>query len=576
MAAGFAAPLNTAVGNFPRAVALGDFNGDGKLDAVVTNSNDNTVSVLLGNGNGTFTPAPGSPLPTGGATPNGVVVGDFNGDGKLDFAVANQSSNTVSVFLGNGNGTFQAPRLTPVGFGPMGLAVADFNGDGHPDLAVTNTYGFNVTVLLGAGDGTFTPATFSPFPVSPFPQSVAVADFNGDGHPDLATARINFFFGNTIDVLLGNGSANFSNAPGSPIPVGPQPTFVAAGDFNGDGHPDLAVLLNNQVAILLGRGDGTFTPAPGSPISVPAASGSLALADFNGDGKLDLAVIASVGNGGVDVFLGNGDGTFTPQAGSPFTTGTNPGFVAAADVNGDGKPDLVTVNFSNTLSVLLNLNSSGGPVPHPGGGSASFIGKAYADLLGRTPELGATVYWGNLLDSGALSRAQFVAALEASPEFRINEVEGLYQKYLRRNADFGGLGLMVNFMNHGGTPEQVAMLLVSSQEYFITRGSSTNALWLNAIFEDGLGREIDTYTLTTFTGLMSSSMDRAQVAAVVFGSAEYSANLAEGLYQRYLRRPADPAGLLGMVHSLQSGMTDEQAIAILLASAEYSTRSGGV
>ncbi|MHB8644872.1 MAG: FG-GAP repeat domain-containing protein [Thermomicrobiales bacterium] len=346
------------VGTAPTAIVIADFNGDGAQDLAVTNGMSNNMSVLLGNGTGTFAPALGSPVVVGNA-PVGIVAGDFNGDRKTDVAIVNSNDNTVSVLLGNGNGTFTPAAGSPitVGNAPVALAVGDFNRDGKLDLAVVNQNSGNVSVLLGNGNGTFTPAAGSPIPVGNS-VDIAVGDFNGDGKPDLAIVTP----GLGVTILLGNGSGGFSLAPGSPFAVGTTPLKIAVGDFNGDGRLDLAVTDNsfNKVNVLLGSGNGTFTPAPGSPITVGTSPAALAVADFNGDGNLDLAVAnaSSISPttlpGNVMVLLGNGNGTFTPNTGAPFTVGVEPDAIAVGDFNGNGKPDLAVANFgSNNMSVLL-------------------------------------------------------------------------------------------------------------------------------------------------------------------------------------------------------------------------------
>jgi hypothetical protein len=338
-----------AAGTDPVSIAVGDFNGDGKLDLAVANKGSNNLKILLGNGDSTFTPTSASPA--AGATPYGLVVGDFNGDGKLDLAVANPGSNSVTILLGNGDGTFTPPSASPAaGTTPHELAVGDFNGDGKLDLAVANSGSNTVTILLGNGDGTFTPSAASPATGS-LPFGIAVGDFNGDGKLDLAVTNQT---DSTVTLLLGNGDGTFTPAATSPA-TGSSPSGIAVGDFNGDGKLDLAVVNSgsNTVTILLGNGDGTFTPSAASP-----ATGSLpfgiAVGDFNGDGKLDLAVTNQT-DSTVTLLLGNGDGTFTPAASSP-ATGAQPMGVAAGNFNGDGRLGLATANGgSNNVSVLIQF-----------------------------------------------------------------------------------------------------------------------------------------------------------------------------------------------------------------------------
>jgi hypothetical protein len=187
----------------PNSVAVGDFNGDGKLDVAVAGGGtaafpDSGVAVSLGNGDGTFTQASGSPIPLG-QNLTAMVAADFNGDGKLDLAVADAGANVVYVLLGNGDGTFQSPITIPVGNEPLAITVGDFTNDGKLDLAVVNAGDNTVTLLLGNGDGTFTEASGSPYTVATGPCSIAAADFNGDGKLDLAAGNCS---DGTVSILL--------------------------------------------------------------------------------------------------------------------------------------------------------------------------------------------------------------------------------------------------------------------------------------------------------------------------------------------------------------------------------------
>jgi hypothetical protein len=225
---------------------VGDFNGDGKQDLAVANYlefTSSTVSILLGDGTGNFS------APTNYTVGNGpifVAVGDFNGDGKQDLAVVDEFSNSVSILLGDGAGNFSAPTNFAVGGEPSSVAVGDFNGDGKQDLAVANVDDGTLSILLGDGTGNFSAATN--FGVGNFPFSVAVGDFNGDGKQDLAVAN---FDGDNVSILLGDGAGNFS-APTN-FGAGSNPIWLAVGDFNGDGKQDLAVAnyYSDNVSILL-------------------------------------------------------------------------------------------------------------------------------------------------------------------------------------------------------------------------------------------------------------------------------------------------------------------------------------
>ena len=233
---GFLAPLAYDAGADPVSVAVADFNGDGKPDLAVANQGNypypnSSVSILLGQGGGTFLPAVSY---AAGNNPQSVAVGDFNGDGKQDLAVANYYSANVSVLLGKGDGTFLPAVSYLAGYGPRSVAAGDFNGDGKQDLAVAvagdsyNGGGQGVSVLLGKGDGTF--QTAQTFPTGTYPISVAVGDFNGDGILDLAVANED---SDNVSVLLGKGDGTF--LPAQTFPAGVNPSSVAVGDFNGDG-----------------------------------------------------------------------------------------------------------------------------------------------------------------------------------------------------------------------------------------------------------------------------------------------------------------------------------------------------
>jgi hypothetical protein len=334
------------VGTWPTSIAVGDFNGDGRLDLAVGNSVGESVVVLLSNGDGTFAPA--SVVATG-IYPDSIAVADLNGDGKPDLIISNDFSQSLIILLGNGDGTFTRAAQSPAtGVQPEQVAVADFNGDGALDIAVTNPNANTLTILLGNGDGTFTPAAGTPA-TGNTPIAIAAGDFNGDGKLDLAVVNQ---YGNSLTILLGNGDGTFT--PAASPATGSNPQAIAVGDFNGDGILDLAVAsaYSNNVTILLGKGDGTFTAAASPAIGgVPVG---VAVGDFNGDGKLDLAITNGAGSS-VTILLGNGDGTFTASASSPVT-GQYPTLIVVGDFNGDGRLDLATPDEgTNSVSVLLQL-----------------------------------------------------------------------------------------------------------------------------------------------------------------------------------------------------------------------------
>lgn len=341
-----------AAGTYPTYSAVGDFNGDSKSDLAVANYLSHNVTILLGNGDGTFQAGVSCPV----TNPFKVTVGDLNGDGKSDLAVANtyDFSTTISVFLGNGDGSFQSAVNSSTALTPYVAALGDFNADSNLDFAVANgadeNGGNNVSILLGNGDGSFqSPVHYASGGST---SSLVTGDFNSDGKVDLAVANSSANFSgpvNTVGILFGNGDGTFQNAV--IYASGGSTSAVAAGDFNSDGTTDLAVShpLQNAVGILLGNSDGTFQTA----VNYAAGSfcASLCLADFNGDGKTDVVTGNQQGND-VSILLGNGDGTL--QTPINFAV-ANVYSVAVGDLNADGKVDLVVPDYvNNVVNVLLN------------------------------------------------------------------------------------------------------------------------------------------------------------------------------------------------------------------------------
>ncbi len=378
----FEEPAASNVGDGTVAEVTGDFTGNGNLGLAVLDQGSDTVTILPGNGDGTFQEPLTVDLPAG-AQPTSIVAADFNGDGRTDLAVADFGLNEVSILMGNGDGTFDSLPPISVPGGPVSLAAGDFTGNGIVDLAVADEDASTVTILLGNGDGTFN--VLPPIPLAnpySFPDAIVAGNFTSNGIVDLAVADS---FTDDVTVLLGNGNGTFVLSPQSPISVGNWASSdilymtLVVGQFTNDGNEDLAVATTDfgngdSVDVLLGNGDGTFTPVltDGSlptislgyftvfPIGIVAGY-------FTGSGNMDLATADANGSGTDDysIYLGNGDGTF--QGPTPYALGGSGGSssaIVAGDFTGNGLTDLA-ITRTGPDSVEVQLSNGDGTFSSP-------------------------------------------------------------------------------------------------------------------------------------------------------------------------------------------------------------------
>ncbi len=405
--------VNYPAGNTPSFITTAALRGGGTFnDLIVANSADNTVSVLLGNGDGTFQNQVAYPLVAGtDIDPVWIATAAFNSknSSNLDLAVANKGSDTVSILLGQSdtvtgaaNGTFASGVDLATGNAPVSVVAANFHnltGNGFLDLAVANQADDTISIFEGNGDGTFQTPTTIPLLAGFTPTALATGSFTNSGNIDLVVAEQSNTAGNggVIQVLLGQGDGTFLQAAGSPYLAGNTPAFVATGDFNADGISDLAVansgapstasdgtsVNGNSVSIYFGNadptqtavGNGTFT----SQTFVPAGTTptSLAVADYNVDGLADLAV-ADSGDNAVTILFNQGAGVFGTLI-PEVPVGTAPASIVSADFNADGRPDAATANSGSAdATVILN---SGNLFPTGNGGAGTqFPGAQYIDV----------------------------------------------------------------------------------------------------------------------------------------------------------------------------------------------------
>lgn len=353
--------VTLATGHGPRWISVADVNHDKHPDLLVANAEAGTVTVLLGDGKGQFREAADSPVDAG-HLPNDIAVADMNGDGNLDLVIADHQSPYVRVLLGDGRGGFRLAPGSPVDMHsnphPHGVAVADFNGDGKPDVA-TDSWGDNqIELLLGDGKGGLvTPGRYFAVGRRPY-ERLRTADFNHDGNPDIVTTNLD---DGTVTILLGDGKGGFRNAPGSPYPAGGRPWQVFLDDLDGDGNADLIVIpyqrdisgpSENGVTVLLGDGKGGFRPMPGSPLPLGDCRGanSVAAGDLRGNDRRAIAVGCAESRS-LMLFERDGTGRFAATS-IPIKGGW--GGLTLARLTEDRGSELITANADDgTITIFF-------------------------------------------------------------------------------------------------------------------------------------------------------------------------------------------------------------------------------
>jgi hypothetical protein len=502
----FAAQQTFATGTGPHGIAVADLNADGKLDVVVTNQQNGTISVLFNNAAAGATAASfaAQQTVTVASNPVAVAIADLDGDGKPDVIVANAASGTLSLLrnttvAGSATATFAAAQSLDVDVYPFSVAVADFDGDGKPDLAVANLGSATVSLLrntTAAGATTFSFAAEPSIATASEPASVIASDINGDGRPDLIIAT---YFGSVLEVLLNTtvaGSTSLGFAEQQTV-TALNPVWLAAADFNGDNKPDTVASIGSSknVNVFLNTTPGLSSTATFGPSLTPAPTvgtlggpAGLAAVDVDGDSRPDI-VVTTQSDGKVSVLInttapGAASASFAAQ--QQFATGLDPVGLAVGDVNGDGKPDLlVTNNNAATVSVLINTSVYAGVNANQHGITGSWFNPATGGQgleLELYPDLVAP-------GTGLLFGGWFTYDIAAAGGQRWYALSGT----VGNGSSIASLGIYAGFGGNFAAAPTVAATQVGTASLTF---SSCNSGTLNYVFFDGRTGSIPLSRLT--------------------------------------------------------------------------------
>src|SRR5260221_4911715 len=399
--------VSPGVTGVPASMATADLNNDGKIDLAIVDGSSTSVSVLLGNEDGTFLPEViYTTDPTG--TASAIAIGDFDADGNQDLVVANvgNGSSTISILLGNGDGTFQPQVAWAVGNHPSGIVVSEFNGDGDADVAIANRDDNTISVLLGKGDGPFQPKL--PYAIGNSPLALVSADVNGDGIADLVAVNN---ADNTVSVLLGNGDGPFQ--PQATSPAGTSPAAIVTGDLDADGNIDLVVadISSSTVSVLLGKGDGTF-PAIQS-FATTSGPSTLGAGDFNGDGLMDVAIAGNGVSGKIKVLLSQHTVTATSIGVSIPTPGAHDVLASYPGDNEHASSQSATIPLSGPSLTATTTVLSASPNPATSGQQVTLTATVSPTPTG-SPTGTVSFYNGSTLLGTATANGSGVATLNSA------------------------------------------------------------------------------------------------------------------------------------------------------------------